>query len=222
MNIPWLTRNVAAGSLLAGAAVLAAGNLLTLAQQPADGSFAAMLAMVSDGPGLWLLAASLALAGPVLWLPGLLAAAAPAPGRGRTLAVLGSLLLAAGMAFGEGHFALFFGLLGSAADSGLPAGAVEKLVEAEDGYPLGSVLLWVFLAGLTLGALLLALGLRLAGAVPVWVPVAALVFTVTTFLGGPVATLAGAVAILATFVPIALAVRAAGAVAKRRTSVRAA
>lgn len=238
MNIPWLTRNVACASMLAGTATLVAGNLLALVNEPADGSFAAMLAMVSGGPGLWLLAATLAIAGPLLWLPGLIAAGAlpgaaraarslpagelpdrslpaenPAaanrgPQRGRTLAGLGSLLLAAGMAVGVGHFALFFGVLGSAADSGLPAGTIEQLVTAEDGYVLGTVLLWVFLAGLTLGTLLLCVGLRMARAVPVWVPVAALAFAVTNFMGGPVATVVGAAALLATFVPMGLALRA--------------
>ena len=218
MNISWLSRNVACASLLAGTATLVAGNLLALVNQPGDGSFAATLAMVSGGPGLWLLAAALAIAGPVLWIPGLLAAGAlpgskaaagtRTPRPARVLAALGSLLLAVGMAVGVGHIALFFGVLGSAADSGLPADTVGQLVAAEDGYVLGSVLLWVFLAGLTFGTLLLALGLRMARAVPVWVPVAAVAFIVTNFMGGPVPTLVGAAALLATFVPMGLALRA--------------
>lgn len=207
MNIPWLSKNVAAASLLLGAATLVAGNLLALASQPAGDSFADLLAMVAGHPALWLLAAVLATAGPIVWIPGILATANSAPARGRTLTVLGSLLLATGLAVGVGHFALFFGVLASAAGSGLPAATVEQLVAAEDGYILGSMMLWVFLAGLVLGTLLLSLGLRTALAVPVWVPVAAVVFAVTNFMGGPAATVVGAVALLATFVPMALALR---------------
>lgn len=227
-NISWLTRNVACASLLTGTATLVAGNLLALVNQPGDGSFAATLAMVSGGPGLWLVAATLAIAGPILWIPGLLAAGAlpgsktaagtRTPRPGRVLAALGSLLLAVGMAVGVGHFALFFGVLGSAADSGLPADTAERMVTAEDGYALGSVLLWTFLAGLTFGTLLLALGLRMAKAVPVWVPVAALAFIVTNFLGGTVPTLVGAAALVATFVPMALALRTGDAALAARAA----
>lgn len=206
MNIPWLTRTVAAASITAGAAALIAGNLLALANQPNRGTFAATLAVVAGHPAMWLLAACLAVAGPLLWIPGILAAPSAAPARGRTLAVVGSLLLATGLAVGVGHFALFFGLLGAGAGSGLMADAVEQMVTAEDNYILGSIMLWVFLAGLVLGTLLLSLGLRVARAVPVWVPVAAVVFAVTTFMGGPVGTVVGAVATLATFVPMARAV----------------
>lgn len=206
MNIPWLTRTIAAGSILLGAATLVAGNLLALANQPAGSSFADMLDMVAGRPSMWLLAATLAIAGPLLWIPGILATPAAAPARGRTLTALGSLLLAAGLAVGVGHFALFFGLLGAGAGSGLPANAVEHMVTAEDGYMLGTIMLWVFLAGLILGTLLLSLGLRVARAVPVWVPVAALIFAITNFMGGPVATVVGAAAVLATFGPMAWAV----------------
>ena len=207
MNIPWLTRTVAATSILVGTATLVAGNLLALASQPAGDGFAVMLAQVTGHPSMWLLATALALAGPLLWIPGILAIPVAAPARGRTLTVLGSLLLATGLAVGVGHFALFFGVLGSGAAGGLPAGTVEQLVAAEDGYVLGNLLLWVFLAGLVLGTLLLSLGLRVAKAVPVWVPVAAAAFIVTNFMGGPAATMVGAAALLATFVPMAMALR---------------
>lgn len=209
MNIPWLSRNVAAASNLLGTASLVAGNFLSLINTPDDENFSSLLSMVSAKPGMWLLAATLAVAGPILWIPGVLATAAAAPARGRSATVTGSLLLAAGLAVGVGHFALFFGMLGAGAGSGLTAEQVEKLVIAEDGYLLSGVLLWVFLAGLTMGTLLLALGLRMARAVPVWVPVAAVVFAVSSFLGGPAATIVGAAALIATFVPVALAVRGA-------------
>ena len=210
MNVPWLTRNVACASMLLGAVSLVAGNLLTLVNQPANGSFAATFALVSGRPGMWLLAATLAIAGSILWLPGLVAASGTAPRRGRILTVLGSLLMSFGLAVGVGHFAMFFGIFGSAAHSGLPVPTAQTLLEAEDGYVLGTVLLVVFLAGLSVGMLLLALGMRMAKVVPVWVPVAALIFTVTEFMGGTAATLVGALALLAVFIPMALAVRAEG------------
>lgn len=208
MNIVWMTGKVAGASLLLGAASLMAGNLLMLANQPADGTFAATFDVVAGHPGMWLLASILAIAGPILWLPGVLASPAAAPGRGRSLTIAGSLLLALGLAVGVGHFALFFGVLGAAADGGLSADSTQALVMAEDGYILGTVLLVVFLSGLVLGTLLLAFGLRMARAVPVWVPVAAVVFAVTNFLGGTAATLVGAAAIAAVFVPAALALMA--------------
>ncbi len=205
MNIPWLTRNVAAGSMLTGAVTLAVGNILPLIMHPADDSFAAMLAMVSDSPAMWLFAAAMAIAGPILWLPGILATAHSAPPRGRRLTSVGSVIMAVGLATGVGHFALYFGVLGSVASSGLPVDTAQKLVASEDNYTLGTILLWVFLVGLTVGILLLAVGMRMAHAVPVWVPVAALVFTFSTFLGGPMAALVGIAALLMTFVPMTLA-----------------
>lgn len=208
MNIPWITRKVAGASMLLGAASLVAGNLLMLANQPADDTFSATFDVVSGRPGMWLAASVLALAGPIVWLPGVLACPSAAPGRGRSLSVAGSLLLFTGLTAGVGHFALFFGVLGAAAGGGLSAGSTQALVMAEDGYRLGTILLVVFLAGLVLGTLLLAFGLRVARAVPVWVPVAAAVFAVTNFLGGTAATLIGAAAIAAVFVPAALAIMA--------------
>ncbi|PRZ40760.1 hypothetical protein CLV47_11457 [Antricoccus suffuscus] len=205
MYIPWLTRNIAAGSMLTGAVALAVGNILPLVNHPADDSFAAMLAMVSSSPSLWLFAAILAIAGPILWLPGILATAQSAQDRGRRLTSIGSILMAVGLVIGVGHFALYFGVLGSAVSGGLPLDAAQKMTTAEDSYIVGSVLLWAFLVGLTVGVLLLTLGMRMSQSVPIWVPVAALVFVLSTFLGGPVATLVGVAALLLTFGSIAIA-----------------
>ncbi|HQV92474.1 MAG TPA: hypothetical protein PLA46_12885, partial [Phycicoccus sp.] len=70
-------------------------------------------------------------------------------------------------------------------------------------YPLFVLIIIAFIAGMTLGPIVLAWGLRRAGAVPIWVPVAALVFAVTGTLSGTIAGVVGLLAAVVTFGMIA-------------------
>lgn len=83
--------------------------------------------------------------------------------------------------------------------SGAPLGAVEAMENASNTYPLFVLVIIGFIVGMTLGPIVLTWGLRRAGAVPIWVPVAALVFAVTGTVGGAVAGVVGLVAAVATF-----------------------
>jgi hypothetical protein len=115
---------------------------------------------------------------------------------------IGGYLTAIGLIAGVGHLALFFGLIGDAAGAGVDADTGLALLRADDGNALSTVLLYGFLAGFSLGPILLTIGLRLARLVPVWVPVAAIVMVVANFVGGIPAGIVQLVAVIATFVPM--------------------
>jgi hypothetical protein len=165
------------------------------AATPAD--VAAQHAIAWTGLGL------LAVFGPIVWL-----AALPAVSRlggGGLTTRLGCGLTALGLACGVGHLALFFGLYGAVARSGLNVDAVRRLDAASGSEPIGTILLVVFLVGFSLGPIVLTVGLRMAHVVPVWTVVAAVVAAVSGMLGGVPAGIVQMVALLLTWAPIAYA-----------------
>ncbi|TWP33881.1 hypothetical protein FGL98_19400 [Leekyejoonella antrihumi] len=83
--------------------------------------------------------------------------------------------------------------------------ALAALDHASEGYPMLVLLIVLFIVGLTLGSVLLLIGLRRARRVPIWA-VAAVVFVVCGSTGGVVAGGLGILAALAAFVPVALVV----------------
>ncbi|MCX7522110.1 hypothetical protein OSC27_07440 [Microbacterium sp. STN6] len=156
-------------------------------------------------PALWAVAGLLAVLGPAAWIGGMPAVVDLAPNRGWVMTVIGGVVTAFGLAAGIGHLALFFGLSADLAAAGVGAHAVDAVQGADDAGLLGTVLLMVFLVAFSAGPILLALGLRRARSVPVWVPVAAIIMTVASFAGGIPAGIIQFAALLATFVPIIVA-----------------
>ena len=93
--------------------------------------------------------------------------------------------------------------------SGAPMSAVTAMEDASNSYPLFVLVIIAFIAGMTLGPILLTWGLRRARLLPIWVPVAAVVFAVTGTVGGLPAGIVGLASAVVTF----------GMVARDRKSV---
>jgi hypothetical protein len=134
---------------------------------------------------LFAVVAVISVFGPLIWLLGIPAVVHLAQVRGWVLTFTGGLVTAIGLAAGVGHLALFFG-----------AG------QAHDDSAIGNVLLMVFLVAFAAGPIVMTIGLRRARIVAVWVPVAAIIMAVASFVGGVPAGIVQVIALVATFAPI--------------------
>ncbi|MGN6610836.1 MAG: hypothetical protein ACTHLJ_03595 [Angustibacter sp.] len=196
MHGPLVPSRSAGPALVAGVLAFSVGDLLRRVVEPSGASSAsAVTAAVDAHTGLWLVAGLLELVAAALLLVGALSAGRLAPARGGRLTGIGSGLLAAGAVASVGHTIGYYGTYAQYADSGLDASTLNGLSQAND--VLGGVAIAVFMLGLLLGPVLLTIGLRRAGVVPVWVPVAAVVFVVAGAVSGVAAGVVGLVAGLA-------------------------
>jgi hypothetical protein len=186
----------AGAALVAGVVAFSVGDLLRRVVEPASASSAsAVTSAVEAHTGPWLAAGLLELVAAALLLVGALSAKRLAPARGGRLTAIGSGLLAAGAVASVGHTIGYYGTYAQYADSGLDASTLNGLSQAND--VLGGVAIAVFMLGLLLGPVLLTIGLRRAGVVAIWVPVAAVVFVVAGAVSGVAAGVVGLVAGLA-------------------------
>ncbi|KQX67046.1 hypothetical protein [Angustibacter sp. Root456] len=196
MHHPLVPSRFAGAGLLAGVLAFSAGDLLRRVVEPTDASSAAAItASVDAQTGLWLAAGLLELASAALLLVGALSARRLASARGARLTAIGGGLLVAGAVASVGHTIGYFGTYAGYADSGLDASTLNGLSQAND--VLGGVAIAVFMLGMLLGPVLLTIGLRRAGVVPIWVPVAAVVFVVAGAVSGVAAGVVGLLAGLA-------------------------
>jgi hypothetical protein len=134
---------------------------------------------------LFAVVAVISVFGPLIWLLGIPAVVQLARARGWVLTFTGCLVTAIGLAAGVGHLALFFGA-----------------PHAQDDSAIGNVLLIVFLIAFAAGPIVMTIGLRRAKIVAVWVPVAAIIMAVASFVGGVPAGIVQMIALVATFAPI--------------------
>lgn len=194
-------RNVrlTAAGLLLGAIAFAGADLLRRVVEPAKIDATTLTAAVHDHAGSWAAAGLLAAVAAFLLLPGVLAAGRAARGRGSALTVIGSCLTAAGLLGSLLHAAGYYGMYGVYAKSGADTAAVQAIDKASDGYPVFGVGIALFMVGMLLGPILLTVGLRRAARVPVWAPLAAVVFAVSGAVGGVPAGVVGVVAAALTF-----------------------
>jgi len=190
---------LAAAGLALGAIAFGAGDVVRRMVQPANTDTASMTAAVHHHAGAWTLAGLLAVASAILLLAGVAAAGRSVAGRGATLTTVGSALVVVGLLGSLIHAAGFYGFYGVYAKSGADAGAIHTIDSASGSYPLFGVGIGLFMVGMLLGPILLTIGLRRAGAVPVWVPIAAIVFAVSSSVNGVAAGVVGLVAALLTF-----------------------
>lgn len=195
--------------LIVGPASLIATSLIQWMNQPSDAS-TTVIDIAQQHPVAWLTASLFAVFGPLVWLAGIPAVIGLVVGRGWALTVTGGYLTAIGLAAAVGHLALYFGVFSAVASSGISNDAVDAMGRSGDQDPLSNALLVLFLICFSLGPIVLTMGLRRAGVVAVWVPVAAIVMTVANFVGGPVAGIVQLCALLLTFVPIIVAVARPG------------
>lgn len=168
--------------------------------QPSDAS-TTMADVVNRHLSTWLVVSVLAVIGPLVWVAGIGAITSVVCGRGWVLTTVGGTVTTFGLIAGVGHLALFFGVSGDLATSGIGAKAIEAVQTADAEAALGNLLLILFLAGFSVGPIVLMIGLRRAQLVPVWVPVAAIVMVVANFVDGIPAGAVQLVAMLLAFVP---------------------
>ncbi|QDP98291.1 hypothetical protein FOE78_22405 [Microlunatus elymi] len=154
-------------------------------------------------PDAWTVMGLFAVLGPAVWIIGVLTVARSANGRGWLLSTIGGLIASLALACGVGHLAVYFTLLGDLTGAGLQQSTIRAVLSADGANPISTTLLLVFLAGFTIGPVLLSVGLRRAGLVPVWLPVAAVIAGVANFAGGPVAGSIQLVMLIATYLPMA-------------------
>lgn len=199
-----LHRVGAVAALILGLVSLIVTNVVQWTLQP-SGTDPGPADVAAQFPGPWLLVGLLSVFGSLVWLAGLPPAVALAPRRGSVVTALGGALTGAGLAAGVGHLALFFGLGGALAASGLPSEELLRVSRAADADALSNSVLVVFLVGFAVGPIVLAIGLRIARVVGVWVPIAALVAAVANFVPSPVAGVVQLLAVAAVWGAIAVA-----------------
>lgn len=154
-------------------------------------------------PSAWMAIGLLAVFGPGVWIIGILAVTTSTRGRGWIFSTIGGSVTAVALAAGVGHLAVYFALAGDLAGANVADAAVRAVTAADNADPMSTTLLLVFLAGFTIGPVLLCIGLRRAALVPVWLPVAAVIAGVANFAGGPIAGSVQLVMLAATYLPMA-------------------
>lgn len=199
-----LQLRIAALGLVAGALCFTLGDTLRrVVDSSNSGSATDLAASVQDRAGTWLAAALLSAVAPLFFLPGVHALVATTRGRGSRLVGIGGALTSLGLVAAVGHAVAFYVPPALYGRAGTSPSAVTALDKASEGYPLLVVLIIAFIAGMTVGVLVLLVGLRRAGRIPVWSVVAGLVFAVAGSSGGVLMGLVGVIAALAAFVPAA-------------------
>jgi hypothetical protein len=193
--------------------LLGLGSLLIVTPlQWAWGQASAPTVVASAHPHTWALAGVLAVFGPAAWVLGIVAVTALARHRGWVLTTVGGVASILALTCGVGHLALAFGLPADAAAAASSEREVTALLSADSANPLSTSLLLVFLVGFTIGPILLTIGLRRAGLVPVWLPVAAVIAGMANFAPGVFAGAVQLTALTATYLPLTIVlVRAARA-----------
>lgn len=220
MEFP-LSPRLVAGCTLAGAVAFSTADLLRRVVNPDNGQDpVGLVHQVGEHSTTWLLAGSLATLSVFLLAPAALALAMLAGGRGRVLTRLGGLLFAAGVLASMSHMVGEFGFPAIRAAAGLDDAALRALDDA--GYAPAGVMIALFILGFTVGLLLLMIGLRRAGVVPLWSVIAAVVAIAAGGSGGVAAGVVGVVAWLATMAPVAVALTRPSGVVVTVSPVRAA
>jgi hypothetical protein len=199
MNSSSRSLRLTSAGLVLGSIAFAGADLLRRVVEPAKIDATTLTAAVHDHAGAWAAAGLLAAAAAFLLLPGVLTARRTASGRGFAFTAIGSYVTTAGLLGSLLHAVGYYGMYGVYAKSGADTAAVQGIDKASDGYPVFGLGIALFMVGMLLGPILLTIGLRRASRVPVWVPLAALVFAVSGAVGGVPAGIVGLVAAVLTF-----------------------
>lgn len=201
---------IAAAGLVLGPLLLTVGDLLRRVVVP-DGasSPAAITAAVRDHGTAWAIAGFLFTLAGFCLVPGAIALVLSAHGRGSRLTTIGGSMVAVGAVATAGHAVAFYSPYALYDRANVTAPVLTDLEHASEGYPLLVVLIVLFIVGMVLGPVVLFLGLRRAGRIPVWAVVAAVVFVVTAGTASVGAGVLGVLAATAAFVPAARSLIAA-------------
>jgi hypothetical protein len=182
----------AGAGLAFGVLAFSGGDVLRRLVEPSTPSTAATTAAVAEHQGMWFAAGALELFSALLLVAGAIGALALVRARGRALTGVGAALLTTGAVASTGHTIGYYGTYAAYAQSGLDAGSLTRLNSTTDA--LGGIAIGLFMLGMLVGPIVLTVGLRRAGAVPIWVPVLAVVFVVA---GAVSSVAAGVVGLLA-------------------------
>jgi hypothetical protein len=194
-----LHSRIGALGLVLGGITFSVGDLLRRSLEPDSPTPLTLTATAHDNAATWLLAALLVLSASFLLVPGAVAISRWVRGRGEVLTTVGAYLLGIGMICSALHVAGYYGLYGVLAGSGASDAAITAIDAQSEQYPLFVLGIIGFVVGTMLGTVLLAIGLRRARRVPIWVPVAAVVFVVAGTVEGVPAGLLGLVAAVASY-----------------------
>ena len=201
------TRTFAAAGLVAGALSFTVADLVRRLVEPAHPTSASLAATAGQHTGAWLLAGLMSALIPFLVLPGLGVLAATVHGRGARVVRVGAGLLGVGSIAASVHASGYFGMYDVLARSDVDAAAVRAVDAASEASPFFVPFIVLFMAGMLLGPIVLAAGMRRARLVPVWAPLAAVVFAVAGGTGGVPAGVVGLVAFVALVTSLAGVVR---------------
>jgi hypothetical protein len=212
---------ISALALLTGPLLLAVADLVRRLVEPSGTpSATAVTRAVGEHQAAWQVAALLALlSGPLLVL-GVSGLALDARGRGCRTTMVGVWLVAIGSFAAIGHAVAFYTPYALYDLAGVSPSAIDALDDASESYLPLVMLIVLFIAGTMLGAIVLLVGLRRARRVPVWSPVAAVVFVAAGSSGGVLTGVVGVVAALAAFGPAARSLVAPAVPATRDRTAR--
>ena len=137
--------------------------------------------------------------------PGMLGLIRLLRGRGVTLGQLSAALIVIGAIAISGFLSLSM-IETEAVDPAADRTQMFALLERAEDSPAGAIFLILFIGGLTLGSILLAAGLLLKRAAPIWVPIALLASTVVNSIGGEsqVGNVVGFALLAAALIPLGL------------------
>ena len=190
-------RTFAATGLVAGALGFTVADLARRLVEPAHPTSVTLAETAAQHPAAWLTAGLLSALLPLLVLPGLGLLALTVQGRGARVVRVGAGLLGIGSVAASVHAAGYFGMYDVLARSGVAPSAVRAVDSASESSPFFVPFIVLFMAGMLLGPIVLAAGMRRARLVPVWAPIAAVVFAVAGGTGGVAAGVVGLVAFVA-------------------------
>lgn len=195
---------IAAAGLVLGPLLLSVADLLRKLVVPAGSSsdIATTQAVAQNG-GLWLASAMLSVLGAYCFVFGTVGLIATAHGRGSRVTMIGAVMVGFGAIAWIGHSLAMYAEYAWFVAADTPPAQIEALSRVTDSYPLVAILIVLFMVGLTLGPIVLLVGLRRARRVPIWAVVAVAVYVVCSSTDGMAASVLGLVASLAAFVPAA-------------------
>lgn len=190
--------------LVFGAVAFAAADLLRRLVEPGGNPDAqALTQAVAQHPASWETAGLLSIvAGMCLAVSAL--ALVPQHGvRGARITASGAVMMSLGAMASIGHAVAFYSPYSLFAAAHTSASQLAAIDAASESSLQLLVLIYTFMAGMTIGPIVLFIGLHRAHRIPVWSVAAVIVFVVCGSTGGILPGAIGAAAALAAFVPVA-------------------